>query len=142
MRALKSCLVAGIVVAVLGAGLAGSATAADQVEPPLRVKISNFYATQKIKVAKKLKIAVSCNRACAIKVKGSLRMPVGKAGWKASRDLDTGGIWFLTYRLSNVGLKYLRQHYKKSRYVITATATDLESGKKATKTRNFRFRKK
>lgn len=142
MRALKSCLVAGITAAVLGAGMAGSASAAEQTETPLRVKINNFDGTKKVKVAKNLKIAVSCNRACAISVKGSLWMPVGKVGWKASRDLETGGIWFLTYRLTKIGLKYLRQHFKHSRYVIHATATDLETGEKVKKTRNFRFRKK
>ncbi len=142
MRALKSCLVAGVVAAVLGAGMAGPASASDQVEQPLRVKIASFAGTPKIKVAKRLKITVSCNRPCAVNVKGSLRMPGGKAGWKASRNLETGGIWFLTYRLTNYGLKYLRHNYKNSWYVIHATATDLETGEKVKKTRNFRFRKK
>lgn len=135
MGALKKHLLAGFLAVALCIGLVAPATA----NQPLKVNISNYYAKPKIAVAKKLKITVSCNRDCGVNVTGTLRMPGGKSSWNASRSMTAGSIWFITYKLTNFGVRYLRQNFRKSRYIVRVAATDLESGQKSVKTRTFRF---
>lgn len=146
MAALKGLLVSLLVATGMGFGFVASTGAAGQPTgngekpPALKVNISNFFGTPKIKVARKLRVSVVCNRNCGMRVKGSLRMPVGNANWSAAQGMAGGQTWTITYRLNNLGLRYLRQYFNNSWYVIRASAKDPKTGKRTVKTRNFRFR--
>lgn len=141
MRVFKSRLVVAALVAAAGFGLSAPAATSNQPRPPLRVAITEFNGLKRFKVARKLSVSVKCNRNCGLRVKGSLRMPVGNVGWSAARGMKAGGNWVLSYRLSKLGLRYLRQHWRTSWYVVRVAAKDVETGKRTVKVRNFRFRR-
>jgi hypothetical protein len=133
---------AGIAIVALGAGVsvttAASVSAADK---PLKVKILTVDGKKRLKVKRKLAVAVGCTKNCAVVVNMKLVMPheVLKATVK-------GGIKAYTAKspsmiLNRAALNYLKLTWPRSRFAIKVTATDISNGKKTVKKKVFRFRR-
>ena len=106
---------------------------------PMNVKIAP-YAGTKVKVAKKLKVIVSCSKDCAAKVKVTMITPAGNSTVKGGRNLAAGQGWLTGMVLTNYGLSVLKNHYRFSRLKVAVTARNLKNGTIRKKTSFFRFR--
>ncbi len=127
----------------VGLALPGAAGAGGQIDsgPALRVGIATVDGKKKVKVRKKLPILASCNRACSAVVKASLITPLSTFKDSAAGNLEDNGFVRTGLKLTRRGLNYLRKNFRKSRYKVKIVAVDLETGKRAVKTKVFRFRK-
>lgn len=129
-------LFAGLLIAAVGiSGLASTASAA----APMNVKVAP-YAGTKVKVAKKLKVIVSCSKDCAAKVKVTLYTPVGNSTVKGGQNLKANRGWITGMVLTGYGVNVLRNHYRYSRLKVAVTARNLKNGTIRKRTKFFRFR--
>lgn len=130
-------LLTAMLIASVGMGtLASTAEAA----APLKIKIAP-YAGTKVKVAKKLKVIVSCSKDCAAKVKVTLLTPAGNTSVKGGRNLKANSGWITGMVLTGYGLSILKNHYPYSRLRISVSARNLSNGTIRNKTKTFRFRR-
>lgn len=130
-------LFAGLLIAALLSAAAGSAASAEQ---PFRVQAAPLSG-KTIRVAKKLKVLLNCNRNCSAKVTLTLITPAGKdtvKGGVGLRANSTGGVFM---RLTGTGFAILRGNYPQSRLRVYVQAKDSETGKIARTTKTFRFRR-
>ena len=130
-------LLAGLLIAAVGMGAMASTSSA---AVPMNVKVAP-YAGTKVKVAKKLKVIVSCSKDCAAKVKITLITPVGNTSVKGGRGLEAGKGWITGMVLTNYGVSVLKNHYRYSRLKVQVTARNLKNGTIRKKTKSFRFRR-
>lgn len=129
-------IAAGLLIAAVGMGaMASTATAAT----PMNVKIAP-YAGTKVKVAKKLKVIVSCSKDCAAKVKVTMITPAGNSTVKGGRNLEANRGWITGMILTGYGVSVLKNHYRFSRLKVVVTARNLKNGTTRKKTKFFRFR--
>lgn len=133
---------AGIAIVALGAGVsvttAASVSAADK---PLKVKILTVDGKKRLKVKRKLAVAVGCTKNCAVVVNMKLVMPheVLKATVK-------GGIKAYTAKspsmiLNQAAVNYLKLTWPRARFVVRVLARDISNGRKTVKRKVFRFRR-
>ncbi|MBK5231751.1 MAG: hypothetical protein JJE13_02055 [Thermoleophilia bacterium] len=108
---------------------------------PLKVKMATFDGKKKVKVARKLKAVTSCSKDCSLHVTFAVRTPAGTIKDSASGTISGNQLIPVNVRLNNVALKYLRSNYRASRCTINVVAKDLETGKRVTKKRSFKFYK-
>lgn len=130
-------LFAGILIATIAMGAMGSSATAAQ---PMNIKIAP-YAGTKVKVAKKLKVIVSCSKDCAAKVRITMITPAGNSTVKGGRNLPAGQSWLTGMVLTNYGLSVLKNHYRYSRLKVAVSARNLKNGTVRNKTKFFRFRR-
>lgn len=134
-----------LTVLLLAAGLAmpTAAGAAGQIDggPALRVGLATVDGKKKVKVKRKLPILASCNRACSAVVTASLITPLSTFKDSAGGKLEDNGFVRTGLKLTRSGLKYLKKSFRKSRYKVKIAAIDLVTGKRAVKTKVFRFRR-
>jgi hypothetical protein len=136
MRKLTSTL-AGLPIAAVGIGaITSPATAA----APMKVKITPF-AGKKVRVAKRLKVYVTCTKDCAAKVRITLITPAGNSTVKGGRNLPANQGWITGMILNRYGLSILKKHYRSSRFRVAVTARNLKNGTVRTNTKTFRFRR-
>lgn len=133
-----------VAIAVLLVSMLATAPAATAVEKsgyasPLRVKVASEDGKPKIKVARKLKVLLSCSSDCRGKVRIVLKTPANTTKVGGSRLLGAGDIWITGIRLTGFGLNYLKKNYRSSVLKVSVTATDSVTGRKVSKNRNFRF---
>ena len=137
---------AGFVVVVVGsvgaafttpARAAGDATIS---AAPMKIKVAPFAGT-KVKVARKLKVIVSCSKDCNARVKVTLITPVGVSSVKGGRSLSAGGGWITGMVLTNYGVTLLKNHFRYSRLKVEVTATNVSNGTVRKQTKSFRFRR-
>lgn len=140
MLKVRKYLVAAISAVLVLTAFGASSTAAG-VAKPLNVRITTFDGNPRLKATRKLMVVSSCNKDCRARMRVTLVMPAGRDSANISRTLKQGKGWFVTYQLTNLGLRYLRANLNRSRLTVTVTARDLETGKMTVKTRNFRFRR-
>ena len=107
---------------------------------PMKVKISP-YAGTKVKVAKKLKVIVSCTKNCKVKVKVTLITPAGNSSVKGGKALKENTSWVTGMILTNYGVSILKNHYQNSRLRIAVVATNTKNGTVRRATKSFRFRR-
>lgn len=134
MRKARNVL-AGLLIATVGL-FAATSTASAAV--PMNIKIAP-YAGKKVKVAKKLKVIVSCSKDCAAKVKVTLITPAGNSVVKGGRNLEAGRGWVTGMVLTSYGVNVLKNHYRSSRLKIEVNARNLKNGTIRKKTKSFRF---
>ncbi|MGB0119390.1 MAG: hypothetical protein WBP55_00395 [Solirubrobacterales bacterium] len=136
-------LIASIAV-VLGASLAFTAVPASAAivdgATPLRVKIAPFSG-KKVKVAKKLKVLVSCTKQCRIKTKFTLVTPALKDSVTGGTTLEANSAFVTGMILNSFGKNLLKKNYKRSRFKVKVSALDIETGKRIKKTKTFKFSK-
>ena len=126
-----------VLIGAVGLGaFAGSSTAA----VPMNIKVAP-YAGTKVRVAKKLKVLVSCSKDCAAKVRITLITPVGNSTVKGGRNLEAGSSWLTGMILTNYGVRLLKNHYRHSRLKVAVQARNLKNGTVRKKTKFFRFRR-
>ncbi len=130
-------LCAGFLIAAVGVGAMASTASAAK---PMNIKMAPF-AGKKVKVAKKLKVIVSCSKDCAAKVRVTLITPVGNTSVKGGRNLEAGQGWITGMVLTNYGVRVLKNHYRNSRLKVAVTARNLKNGTIRKKTKSFRFRR-
>jgi hypothetical protein len=106
----------------------------------MKVKITP-YAGTKVKVAKRLKVIVSCSKNCAAKVRVTLITPAGNSTVKGGRNLAAGKSWITGMVLTSYGVSVLKNHYRYSRLRIAVSARNLKNGTVRRKTKTFRFRR-
>ncbi len=131
-------------IAVLGAlPAAANAEPADPAASgragQLAVKVTSTDSKPKIKVARNLKVLVSCSKDCRASARLKLITPINRLNVGGSRTLGAGDVWTTGIRLTGFGLRYLKENYRKSRLVVVIKAKDLATGKTVSKTRGFRF---
>ncbi len=130
-------LLAGALIAIVGLGVMASTASAAK---PMTVKIAP-YAGTKVRVAKNLKVIVSCSKDCAAKVKIKLLTPVGNSAVKGGRNLKANRAWTTGMVLTSYGVKILKNHWRYSRLRVSVTARNLKHGTIRKKTKTFRFRR-
>lgn len=130
-------LFAVALIAAVGIGATASAASA---ATPMNVKIAPF-AGKKVKVAKRLKVLVSCSQDCAAKVRVTLVSPAGNSTVKGGRGLKASTSWTTGMILTSYGVRILRNHYRNSKLRIAVSARNIETGKISRKTKVFRFRR-
>jgi hypothetical protein len=137
-----SAVLAGILIAALGFGAVHTSTAtaspATTSAVPMKVKITPF-AGKRVKVAKRLKVLVTCSKDCAAKVKVKLITPAGNSTVTGGRDLTAEGTWITGMVLSNFGVKLLRNHWRNSRLKVSVTAQNVANGTIRKNSKTFRF---
>ncbi|MCO5316535.1 MAG: hypothetical protein M9938_10310 [Solirubrobacterales bacterium] len=134
-------VVASIAVALIGAGFfASTAPAADTAAVPLSIKVAPF-AGKKVKVARKLKVIVSCDRDCVAKVRITLITPAGNSKVGGARSLPENRSWITGMVLTRFGVGVLRNHFRRSRLKVVVRARDPQAGAWSQVTRTFRFRR-
>lgn len=130
-------ILAACLIATVGLGaMTATATAAT----PMKVKIAPF-AGNKVKVAKKLKVYVTCTKDCAAKVKVTLITVAGNSAVKGGRNLEANRGWVTGMILTNYGTSFLKKHYSTSRLKVAVTARNLKNGTIRKNTKIFRFRR-
>jgi hypothetical protein len=127
----------GLFPAVSSAGPAGEPDAARAGQ--LAVKVTSTDSKPKIKVARKLKVLISCSKDCRASARLKLITPINRLNVGSSQSLGAGDVWTTGIRLTGFGLRYLKENYRKSKLVVVVKATDLATGSKVSKTRSFRF---
>jgi hypothetical protein len=105
----------------------------------LNVKVTSTDSRPKIKVARKLKVLISCSNDCRASTRLKLITPINRFNVGGSRALGAGDVWTTGIRLTGFGLRYLKRNYRKSKLVVVVRATDRETGRKVSKTHGFRF---
>ena len=105
----------------------------------LNVKVTSTDSKPKIKVARNLKVLISCSKDCRASTRLKLITPINRLNVGGSRTLGAGDVWTTGIRLTGFGLRYLKKNYRKSKLVVIVRATDRETGRKVSKTRGFRF---
>jgi hypothetical protein len=129
-----------VAAALLLSGTASAGAASTSVDgAPLRLKIASIDGKPKIKVARKLPAAMSCNRDCRLSVRFILRMPGGRLKAGGARNLFDGEIWSPAMTLNRVAVRYLRANFRSSSFKVVLRARDLENGNLAIKKRIFSF---
>lgn len=128
-------------VAICGVAAAGTTASAATVSAvPMKVKVTPF-AGKKVRVAKKLKVVVSCTKDCTAKVRITLVTPAGNSTVKGGRNLEAGRGWITGMVLTSYGTRMLKNHYRRSRLKVAVTARNRKHGTIRKKTRSFRFRR-
>jgi hypothetical protein len=115
------------------------ATAAGVPEPALIVKVASVDGRPKVKVARQLKVLVSCSNDCSAVARLTLKTPTNTLRVGGSNRLPAAAIWTTGIRLTDYGLGYLKQSYRRSVLKVVVTAVDRETRKKVVRTRHFRF---
>jgi hypothetical protein len=129
-----------VLVASLFAGpTAGGAIGGQASAAPLRVKIVSPDGRPRIKVARNLKVLVSCNNDCRARARLTLKTPINNLRVAGTQLLGAGDVWTTGIRLTNFGLRYLRQNFTRSVLKVSVTATEVGTGRKVTAARSFRF---
>lgn len=105
----------------------------------LAVKVTSPDSKPKIKVARNLKVLVSCSKDCRASARLKLITPINRLNVGGSRTLGAGDVWTTGIRLTRFGLNYLKKNYRWSKLVVVVRATDRATGRKVSKTRGFRF---
>jgi len=131
--------VAGVAVVAIGMGLMGAPAGAGAATP-FKVKAAPF-AGKTIRVAKKLKVLLNCNKNCSAKVTITLITPAGNDKVKGGIGLSANSTRIVFMRLSATGLAILKQNYRQSRLRVYVQAKDSETGKIARTVKTFRFRR-
>ena len=106
----------------------------------MKIKVAPFAGT-KVKVARKLKVIVSCSKDCNARVKVTLITPVGVSSVKGGRSLSAGRGWITGMVLTNYGVTLLKNHFRYSRLKVEVTATNVSNGTVRKQTKSFRFRR-
>lgn len=122
--------------AALGA-LIGPATAETVIL--LKVRVVSPDGKPTLRVKRKISFYVGCSRNCAVKVKlvmPAVTLPGNSSGVSRGNTAKSPSM-----TLNRNALRYLRQSFRLSRFIITATAKDIErTNKKMVKRKVFRFR--
>jgi len=130
-------ILAGLLIAAVGLG-AMTSTASAAV--PMKVKIAPF-AGKKVRVAKKLKVYVTCTKDCAAKVRITLITPAGNSTVKGGRNLPANRGWITGMVLNRYGVSLLKKHWRNSRFKVAVTARNLKNGTIRKNAKVFRFRR-
>lgn len=130
-------LLAGALIGIVGLGVMASSASAAK---PMKVKIAPF-AGKKVRVAKNLKVIVSCSKDCVVKVRVKLITPAGNSTVKGGKRLKTNQSWTTGMTLTNYGRRILKNHYRRSRLRVSVRARNTKNGTVRKKTRTFGFRR-
>lgn len=139
--ALKSVLAALSVacITLVMSGPTASAAETSATARPLNVKVASIDGRPRVKVARQLKSLVSCSNSCTAIARFTLRTPANTLRLKSQQRLSASEIWTTGIQLTNFGLRYLRQNYRRSVFTVAVTAFDRETRKKTVRVRHFRF---
>lgn len=135
----SSIFFASLSVAPLASATSGADDSGGERATRLTVKINSADAKPKIKVARDLKVLVSCSNDCRAKARLTLKTPINKLSVGGSQALTSGTVWTTGIRLTRFGLRYLKKTYRKSNLKVAIRARDTATGKIVKKTRYFRF---
>lgn len=121
------------------APVAGATHGAQASVNPLAVRITTVDSKPRVKVARKLKVLVSCSTGCRATARLTLKTPDGSERFRAVRVLPEGSTWVTGIQLTNYGLNYLKRAFRQSLLKVAIVAVDPETKKRVSKTRFFRF---
>jgi hypothetical protein len=134
---------AAVLVALISvAAVAPAATVAAESgvsATSLKVKIVSPDGRPKVKVARDLRVLVSCNNDCRARARVTLKTPVNNLKVAGTQLLGAGDVWTTGIRLTNFGLRYLKKNFTRSVLRVDVTATEIGTGLKTTAARSFRF---
>lgn len=118
-----------------------AATSADSNRiGPLRVKVAPL-AGKKVKVAKKLKLVMSCSKDCIVKVKFKLITPGLTDSVKGGKALKANAPFITGMVLNSFGVRLLKNNYRQSRFKAIIQAQDVSNGRVVRKTKTFKFKR-
>jgi hypothetical protein len=103
------------------------------------VRIASPDGKIRLKVARNLKALVSCSNDCRARARITLKTPINNLRVAGSQRLGAGDVWTTGIRLTNFGLSYLRKNFTRCVMKVEVTATEIGTGRRATRTRSFRF---
>ena len=137
---MKRLIASTVVLFAAGMAFVVAPSAAGLVDAPapLRVKVAPL-AGPKVKVAKKLKVVVSCSKQCRLKMKFTLVTPGLSDSVKGGTSLAPQSPFITGMVLSGFGKNLLKNSYRQSRLKVNINALDVATGKRSSKTRSFKF---
>lgn len=140
---MRKLIVSTAIILFTGMAISTSISTAGIVDStaPLKVKVVPLDGGHKIKVAKTLKLAVSCSKDCRAKVKIKLITPIRSDTVKGGHSLTSENTWLTGMALTNFGRQTLKRNVRRSRLKVRVSALDIATSKRTVKTRTFKFRR-
>ena len=132
-----------VLVGVTLACLAGGVTQAQAAitAAPLHVKVSTYDGGNKVQLAKKVKGYVSCSKDCRLTTHVKIISPINTISRTYKFDASAEKPVLVGFIMTKSGLNYLKDAYRNCRFKITASAVDVETGKRTIRTRLFKFKR-